>query len=459
VNRAGWRNRFLTYLPIAGLLAGGAGIGCGRIESALNPQPTINQAPSQRQLNQTIQHVYVIFKENHTYDNYFASYPNPTGDAPVTSGLAANGRIVPLVEPSTDDFSPGDNSFDVARADYDNGLMDGFAQAAHQPISGSITDRIFHADATDGAYVSYGLTEASGRSRLGYYWFLADQGVLCDRYFSSELGPSFPNHLYLLAANAGGAISNPDQTQSFTVLQTPTNNRVTESHLTPGELPTALPVLLENAGLTWTILQETDDTPIANLFANTFLDLAASVRDVDVIHALPDFNTRLIQTPNLDQHMAEYLAKGWGAHVTFIKPNDTNCEHPAVGKITDGQRWTQSIITAIGNSPDWAHCAIILTWDDYGGFYDHVVPPQVDGFGLGFRVPCLIISPYARKGEVQHTVREHSSIDHFCETIFTLPAMSARDAQADDLMGAFDFTQSPRPYTDFVQTTVASITT
>src|SRR5882672_8745242 len=138
-------------------MAGGVGLGCSQIKDAAFPQPTIHQAPSQRQLNQPIQHVYVIFKENHTYDNYFAGYPNPTGDAPITSGLAANGRVVPLTVPPSNDFSPGDNSFDVAHADYDGGAMDGFDQSGHQPGgSGGVNDRIFHADAVDGAYVSYG---------------------------------------------------------------------------------------------------------------------------------------------------------------------------------------------------------------------------------------------------------------------------------------------------------------
>jgi phospholipase C len=258
----------------------------------------------------------------------------------------------------------------------------------------------------------------------------------------------------VLAASAGGVISNPDPlSHEFTVLLEPTQNRVTESHLTATEVRTALPVLLEKAGLTWTVLQETDDIPVANLVINPLLDLSASVGDLDVVHALPDFDQRLIETPHLDERMPEYLAKGWGAHVTFIKPNDRDSEHPAIGDIDDGQEWTRRVIDAIGRSPDWAHSAIILTWDDYGGFYDHVPPPQLDAFGLGPRVPCIIISPYARKGVVQHQVRDHTSIARFCERTFGLPTMTARDAQADDLMDAFDLEQEPRPYSDFAAVT------
>jgi phospholipase C len=423
---------------------------CTRLKDefqTLNGNAPIDQAPSQKQLNQPVQHVFIIVMENHTYDNYFLAYPNPTGEAAPTQGLASGGRAVTITEPGKDDWSPGDNTWSNAHADYHAGLMDGFDQAAHQP--GTPGDRYYHADGTDGAYVSYGVTVEAGRRRLGYYWFLADQGVLSDHWFTSEMGQSFPNHVYPLTASSGGSISNPDTHGNFDVYDPATGAVTQESHFSAASIATALPVELENVGLAWTVFQETDNTPILNLPTNVLLDLEATVKDIDVIRGLPDFNQRLILTPNLDQRMPEYLAKGWGGHVTLIKPNDFNGEHPGVGTVSDGQAWVRSIIDAIGNSPLWPNCVIILTWDDYGGFYDHVAPPQVDGFGLGFRVPCLIISPFAKKGVVQHQVREHSSIATFCEKIFGLPTMTARDAVADDLMEAFDFGQAPRPFTDF----------
>ena len=106
-------------------------------------------------------------------------------------------------------------------------------------------------------------------------------------------------------------------------------------------------------------------------------------------------------------------------------------------------------MNAIGASQYWDRCVIFITWDDFGGFYDHVPPPQVDSMGLGFRVPCLIVSPYAKKGYVDHTQYEHSSICKFAESLYDLPAMTARDAAANDMMNAFDFTQKPRPFSDF----------
>jgi phospholipase C len=424
-----------------------AGIGCG----AGTSRPTIRAAPPQRQLAQPIQHVWVILKENHTYDNYFAAYPNPTGDPPTTTGLALGGATVPLIEPRTDTWSPGVNDWDTAHADWDQGRMDGFANGGHQPASSAIPEDLTHADAPDGAYVSYGLTPEIGRNRLPYYWFLADRGVLCDRYFSSEMGPSQPDHFYLLAATAGGAIANPGATNHFSVLVDPANDvRVNQSHMLASEIATALPGELEAKGLTWTVFQETDTASLPGFLKGTLLDLGATVANVDVIHGLPDFGERLIETDALDARLAEYIAKGWDAPVVFVKPNDFNSEHPGISSVNDGQTWTRKIMDAIGDSPDWGSSVIILTWDDYGGFYDHVPPPQKDAFGLGMRVPCIIVSPFARKGVVQHEVREHSSICAFCEKIYGLPAMTARDASIDDLTSALDLTQAPRPYSDFV---------
>ena len=102
--------------------------------------------------------------------------------------------------------------------------------------------------------------------------------------------------------------------------------------------------------------------------------------------------------------------------------------------------------------PDWSSTAIFLTWDDFGGFYDHVAPPQVDLFGLGFRVPMLVISPYARRGYIDHRTEEFSSVLRFIERDFSLPAMTRRDAATPDMAADFDFHQPPRPPDPLPQT-------
>ncbi len=130
--------------------------------------------------------------------------------------------------------------------------------------------------------------------------------------------------------------------------------------------------------------------------------------------------------------------------VTWITPRFELSEHPDFN-FCYGENWSTKVIDAIMNSPMWKDTAIFLTWDDYGGFYDHVPPPQIDGFGLGFRVPLLVISPFAKRGFVDHTLCEFSSVLRFVEDNLGLSPLTRRDRRAHDLSEAFDFHQSPRP--------------
>ena len=138
------------------------------------------------------------------------------------------------------------------------------------------------------------------------------------------------------------------------------------------------------------------------------------------------------------------IQNGQLADVTWITPNFTNSDHPPANVCT-GEGWSVEIINAIMQSQFWNSTAIFLTWDDFGGFNDHVPPPAVDYFGLGIRVPLIILSPYVKAGTVHHSVFEFSSLLSFTEKLFNLPPMTERDQKADDMMKAFDFTQSPLP--------------
>jgi phospholipase C len=300
------------------------------------------------------------------------------------------------------------------------------------------------------AYSTYGPTATAALAMIPYYWKLADRGVLCDRFFSSVMGPSDPNHFFIVAAACANVISDQDQSHQWTVLDPATG---LTSKRPPGpislqEIPTALPVELEQAGLTWAAYFERYTGSLSGFVGaldsyNTFVSLEA-------ISTLPDFAQRCVfVNDDLGPSLPGILAGGPVGNVTWIRPDDVNSEHPVYGSVSLGAEWTKRAIDAIGQSPYWDRCAIFVTWDDFGGFYDHVPPPQKDAFGLGLRVPCLIASPYARRGLVDHTEYEFSSIVKFCERIFSLPPMTARDAAADDMLGAFDLSQPPRPYSDF----------
>ena len=145
-----------------------------------------------------------------------------------------------------------------------------------------------------------------------------------------------------------------------------------------------------------------------------------------------------------DQQFLTDTRKGDLPTVSWIVTPGKVSEH-APASVCVGENWTVQMLNSLMRSPDWSSTAVFLTWDDFGGFYDHVAPQQVDGFGLGFRVPLLVISPYAKQGYIDHTQYEFSSMLRFAEDSLGLAPMTNRDRSANNMMGAFDFTQSARP--------------
>jgi phospholipase C len=132
--------------------------------------------------------------------------------------------------------------------------------------------------------------------------------------------------------------------------------------------------------------------------------------------------------------------------VSYVLPPYVYNEHPHPGRqICIGENWTVRQINAVMNGPDWDHTAIFVTWDDFGGFYDHFPPPVIDEMGLGARVPLLVVSPWAKRGYVSHTSYEFSSFLSLTEHLFDLKPLTSRDRKANDLMDVFDFKQKPRP--------------
>jgi len=138
-----------------------------------------------------------------------------------------------------------------------------------------------------------------------------------------------------------------------------------------------------------------------------------------------------------DQFVAEARA-GQLPTVSWVLPPGAQSEHPPNG-ICQGETWTIEAVNFVMQGADWSFTVILITYDDFGGFYDHVAPPQVDQFGLGPRVPLLIISPFAKQGYISHTQYEHASVLKFIETRYHLPALTARDASANDMSDVFNF--------------------
>jgi len=350
-----------------------------------------------------IQHVIVIIKENHTFDNYFGQFPGANGAKTVTiNGVT---QTPPRAADSTPDIN---HSYTSARFAYDGGKMDKFDQ-----VQGAIVN-------------GFPLTYAQYREEdIPAYWTYAKQFVLFDHYFTSVMGPSTPNHLFTVAASSGGAIGNTQGTNGRPACAAP--NAVISVLTSSGQItnqracldiPT-LPNVLTPRGISWK---------------------GYGFWPMGVLHRIyddPELQQNLYRE---DQFLSDLQAGKLPAVSWMYGARD---EHPP-RSVCDGENWTVEQINAVMKSPSWKSSLIIVTWDDWGGWYDHVPPPQVDQIGMGFRVPALIISPYAKKGYISHQETEHASVPKTIEKLFNLPNLNQRDANANDLLDALDFSQPPR---------------
>jgi phospholipase C len=402
-----------------------------------------------------IKHVIFIVKENRTFDNYFGKFPGADG---ATTGRLSDGTIITL-GPLSDGPQGAEHSWDAALLAYHNGAMDQF-------------------DVIPGAEGgSRNMVQAS-EADIPNYWKLAREFVLSDNFFSSLHGPSFPNHLYTIAAQSGGAQDNPrpfpdypppplvDPCPSSTTCPFPGEPGLEPSDLPPytgggvwgcdtdiramvtildqeGEVEVIYPCFdfptlgdeLTEAGVSWKMYAPPppDHEHQGTGYQWTAYDAIRHIRDSE------EWQEHVVPTEQfvVDARNGRLPAMSW-----VSIPIDVT-EHPP-SPICDGENWTVSLLQALASGPQWKTSAVFLTWDDFGGFYDHVAPTQIDRFGLGFRVPLIVISPYAKRGQIDHTRAEFSSVLKFVETNWNLPSLTNRDADSPDMTQVFDFDQRPR---------------
>lgn len=363
-----------------------------------------------------IQHVVFIVKENRTFDNYFGTFPGANG---ATSGMISTGRVIPLGH--APDKTPRDisHAYDAAVTAIDGGRMDKFDLIAGGNQNGDYL-----------AYTQY--VEAD----MPNYFSYARNFVLADNMFSSLTGPSFPNHLYTVGAQSGGAINNPRNSQGRWGCDAPSNSDVevmddagNRSFTVPCFDFQTLADSLQNAGLSWKYYAP---NPGDSGYIWSALNAIRHIRLTSL------WNTNVA-------HWSQFAidaANGQLPAVSWLVVGGGMSEHPP-SSVCAGENWTVQQLNAIMQGPLWNSTAIFLTWDDFGGFYDHVPPPKVDNFGFGPRVPLLIISPYAKAGYISHTLYEFSSVLKFIETRYGLHQLTTRDAEANDLFDSFNFQQNP----------------
>jgi phospholipase C len=383
-----------------------------------------------------IRHVVFLVKENRTFDHLFGTFPGADG---ATEGMTCDGKIVPLRRARDD--SPGPNhSFSSALTAVNGGRMNCF-------------DRIWDGRERQ-SYVQY------ERSQIPNYWAYAKRFVLADRFFSSAYGPTLVEHLEIVAAQTGRFVDNEREGQwgvgglaeycedpaerilSFKQLNL-TEERDAyrlEEEAKVGVLADrywverwpcidirVLPDLLEEAGISWKYY----------MGPAPFYDVMRMIRHVR-------FGPMWQHVEDAPAFLA-HLRSGNLPAVSWLMPPVPLSDHPGYNGLCPGENWTVHILNALMRSPEWKHMAIVLTWDDFGGFYDHVPPPHVDLYGMGPRVPAIIISPWSRSGFIDHELMEFASVLKLIETIFDLPSLTERDREANDMLEAFDFRQPPLP--------------
>jgi phospholipase C len=364
-----------------------------------------------------IKHIVFLVKENRTFDNYFGTFPGADG---ATSGTISTGQTIHLRQ--APDVLPRDisHSFQSAALAIDGGAMDKFD--------------LIPGGNQNGDYLAYSqYTETD----IPNYFTYARHFVLADKFFSSLTGPSFPNHLYTIGAQSGGAINNPSSANRWGC-DSPANSRVQvmeDDGTTIPEYPCfdfrTLADLLESEGLSWKYYAPGQDQ---SGYIWSALNAIAHIRLTQL------WTEHVVPT-------ADFVADAQNGNlpaVSWLVIGSGRSEHPPAS-VCVGENWTVEQINAVMQGPDWESTVVFLTWDDFGGFYDHVAPPRVDNFGLGPRVPLLIISAWARSGYIEHNPLEFSSILKFIEDRFDLDRLTERDEKSTDLFDAFDFDDHPRP--------------
>jgi phospholipase C len=381
------------------------------------PAPTVHQRDIPTKW--PIEHVVVIMQENQSFDHLFGRFPGVDG---ARFGWDHGARR-PLTHLALQQIPDLPHCWPCAVASYDHGRMDGFAQ-------GEAAERYAYTQLVQGDEPNY--------------WAWAERYVLHDRFFSAARGPSYPNHLYMIAGQSAGAHDNPSRRHTPGSLtwgcDAPPEELVrivhgdgTSEWVHPCfDIPT-IADRLNDARIPWAYYSATDTQP------GYIWSAFASIR-------------KIFYGPSWKKHVfpVDGVVRAIDARplpsVTWIMPRFQLSTHPGAN-FCYGENWATRVINAIMRSPDWDSTAIFLTWDEWGGFYDHVRPPRRDDFGLGFRVPLIVLSPYARAGTIAHKTTEFDSMLRFIEQNWRVQPIAERDAHAPSLASDFDFSQEPtRPH-------------
>jgi phospholipase C len=444
--------RSLAVAGIVAMLTGCSGSGSGSSYAPhTGPQVSMNATSGQY-----IKHVIIVVQENRTFDNLFATYPGADGATygyylkPV--GNKYKKTKINLVKRSlagNQDINHDSKAYDVS--------CDGTNKRpkTHCDMDG------FNLEQINGHAVGTYPYMYIDPSDIKPYWKMAQQYSLSDHMFTTQGSGSFTAHLDLVA---GTSQLKPSWSLiDFPSLFTDWGCRATSEttawltthgvyHSARGKDPGPAPCisfqtktmrdLLDSAGLSWKYY-----TP-KYIGGSVGAEWDAFAAISDVYNDPNEWGTN-VSWP--ETNALNDIANNQLPAVSWVIPNSDNSDHPwnstKSNMIDCGPSWVSSIVNAVGKSNYWDSTAVIVTWDDFGGYFDHEPPPFFDDMGgLGFRVPMLVISPYVPKGQISHTQYEFASILKFVEQNFGLPSMHTTDDRATSMVDMFDFTQQPRRF-------------
>ncbi|MHB8388791.1 MAG: phospholipase C [Acidobacteriaceae bacterium] len=365
-----------------------------------------------------IEHVVWIIQENHSYDNYFGTFPGADGIPPSTclpKLPGASACVKPFHMPQGQPLLDLEHSWETAHAAYNSGTMDGFVWAEGSPYTMGYYDE----------------------RDIPNYWKYARSYTLCDRFFSSEMTGSSPNHVFTVAAQSG-EINNIGSLKQV-------ENQLDDDD---GFNFASIVRRFRGAGITWKYYVETQPLPPGGNANAQMAHMAyPNPKELTLWNPLPGFKgirenpADMARLVPLQRYFAD-LKSGTLPQVSWIIPDFQDSEHPPE-PLDQGMWYVTRVINALMQSPYWKNTVIVLTWDDYGGFYDHVPPPEVDAYGYGPRVPTIVISPYAKQHYVSHETYDFTSVLKFIEQRWNLQHLTARDDRANNMADVFDFDQSP----------------
>jgi phospholipase C len=455
--------RILVGLCLLSLLGCQGGLG-------LNPTPSLGASttvtPELAAARQRIKHVIIIMQENRSFDHYFGTFPGADG-IPMQNGVPTvcnkdpkSGECAKPYHDSNDLNFGGPHDARAATAVIDGGKMDGFIKA----LRGA---RRSCADPNDpacvnGATIRPDVMGWHDAREIPNYWSYAQTFALQDHMFEPNASWSLPQHLYMVSGwsarcqNAQDPMScvtdNVGPLQGFEFAEAQEIYAWTD-----------ITYLLYKKNISWTYYLSEGFEPDCQYGEMTCAQVPQNSHVPGIWNPLPNF-TDVHQNGQLDhiQDTGEFFKaakNGALPAVAWVIPSGKVSEHPSAS-IHTGQAYVTSLINAIMQSPDWNSTAIFLSWDDWGGFYDHVAPPTVDQNGYGLRVPGIVISPYARKAYIDHQILSHDAYLKFIEDIFlggsrldprtdgrpdSRPTVRENIVQLGDLLNDFDFSQPPLP--------------